>query len=393
MHENSDEHSDTRRSIKIGLLAGEASGDILGAGLISELKQRFPQAEFVGIGGPLMQREGLQSLHDMSRLSVMGLVEPIKRLPDLLKLRSSIVRYFKHNPPDVFIGIDAPDFNLGVEGRLKKQGIKTVHYVSPSVWAWRKWRIKKIKKAVDHMLCMFPFEADFYTGHQVPVTFVGHPMADDIDLDIDKIAAKKSLGVPLDGLLLAVLPGSRSQEIEHLSPLFLEVVKTLQEQNVLGEVAIAAVSESAYRRIQNSVDAQGVEARIFLGRAREVLLAADVALAASGTVTLESTLTKTPMVVGYRMESFSYWVISRLVSLEHVALPNILTGDSLVNEFLQSNATPEAIAADLTDLIEDTSRREEMAEAFYYIHERLKRNANARAAEVIHDLIVATKVE
>lgn len=389
MHGNSSGKPINSPNLKIGLLAGEASGDILGAGLISELKKRFPAAEFVGIGGALMQREGLHSLHNMDRLSIVGLVEPLKRLPELVKIRSSIVKYFKRNPPDIFIGIDAPDFNLGVERRLKKLGIRTVHYVSPSVWAWREWRIKKIRKAVDHMLCLFPFEADFYKKHKVPVSFIGHPMADDIDLDIDKTSAKKRLGVSDGELLVAVLPGSRSKEIELLIPIFLGCIKLLQEQNELGEVAIAAASDAAYQRIQKSVAAQGVDARIFLGRAREVLLAADCALAASGTVTLEGMLTKTPMVVSYKMEAVSFWIISRMVKrkLNYIALPNILAGRCLMNEHIQENATVEAISADLLDLVKDKSLRESVCESFYDMHQSLRKNASVQAADAIAGLI------
>ena len=386
-------HADTQEELKdpthltVGLLAGEASGDILGAGLISELKKRFPQAEFVGIGGPLMQREGFKSLHNMESLSVMGLVEPLKRLPELIQIRSSIVKYFKKNPPNVFIGIDAPDFNLGVERHLKKQGIKTVHYVSPSVWAWRKWRIKKIKKAVDHMLCLLPFEAEFYVKHHLPVTYVGHPMADVIDLEIDKISAKKRLGVSGEDMLVAVLPGSRSKEIEFLSPVFLRVVKDLQERGEIGQVAIAAASDSAYRRIQKAVSLYNVDARIFLGGARGVLMAADMALAASGTVTLEGMLTKTPMIVAYKMEALSYWIASRLVKLDHVALPNILAGQCLMNEHLQEDATVDAISKDLLDLVNDKSRRDSLCQSFLAIHKSLRRDASAQAADVISDLL------
>lgn len=392
MHADTPQESDDSSVLTVGLLAGETSGDILGAGLISEVKERFPGAEFVGIGGPLMQREGLRSLHNMDRLSIVGLVEPLKRLPELVKIRSSVVKYFRRNPPDIFIGIDAPDFNLGVERRLKKLGIKTVHYVSPSVWAWREWRIKKIKKAIDHMLCLFPFEKDFYEKHGVPVSFIGHPMADDISLDVDKASAKRSLGVSSEKLLVAILPGSRSKEIAFLGPIFFRVVKVLQEQNQLGEVAIAAASDAAYNRLQKVVTEQGIEARIFLGRAREVLLAADAALAASGTVTLEGMLTKTPMVVAYKMEALSFWIISRMVKqkLNYVALPNILAGRCLMTEHLQENAKVEAIAEDLLDLVNDKSRRESVSESFLAMHKSLRQDASARAADVIAELISST---
>lgn len=376
-----------------GLVAGESSGDILGAGLILELKARYPDAEFVGIGGPLMQKAGLHSLFKMERLSVMGFVEPLKRLPELLKIRASIVSFFKKNPPEIFIGIDAPDFNLGIEKRLKRSGIKTVHYVSPSVWAWRQWRIKKIKAATHQVLCAFPFEVAFYEKHSHPATFVGHPMADDIPLLVDKSEAKRSLGLMEDGLTVAILPGSRSKEIALLGPLFLEIAKKIQANAEVGELVVAAASESAYKTIKAMAKDAELEIRLFQGKAREVLLAADVALAASGTVTLEGMLTKTPMVVAYKIEKASFWIASKLVKTKYISLPNILANECLVSEFIQEDAQVETIAKDLNDLVSDNVRRTKMCESFALHHQSLKRGASARAADAVSLLLESQNVE
>ena len=373
----------------IGILAGENSGDILGAGLISELKQIYPDAEFVGVGGSLMQSHGFKSLFDMERLSVMGFIEPLKRLPELLRMRSSIVQYFEQNTPDIFIGIDAPDFNLGIEARLKKRGIKTLHYVSPSVWAWRQGRIKKIRAAVDHMLCILPFEADFYKDHDVPVTFVGHPMANDIELDIDKASARDTIGLATklqDKTTIAVLPGSRSKEVESLAPLFFEACRGLsKERNV--EFLVAAASKKLYDKLQDLAKQSDIEINVYEGAAREVLKAADLALAASGTVTLEAMLTKTPLVVAYKLEKITFWIVSKMVKIKHVALPNILVGDEVVRELIQDDATVEAIKAELIALIDDSDRVAKIREEFKTQHLRLRRNANKEAANAVIQLI------
>lgn len=372
------------------MLVGENSGDILGAGLISELKQRYPNAEFVGIGGPLMQEQGFKSLFDMERLSIMGFIEPLKRLPELLRIRSSIVKYFEQNAPDLFVGIDAPDFNLGVEARLKKRGIRTLQYVSPSVWAWRQGRIKKIRAAVDHMLCILPFETKFYEDHHVPATFVGHPMANDIDLEIDKAAEKEKLslarGLKANKTTIAVLPGSRSKEIEFLAPLFFQACERLGAERDV-EFLVAASSKKNYDKLNSIAEQCGVHIKVFEGAAREVLKAADIALAASGTVTLEAMLTKTPMVVAYKLEKFTYWLVSRMVKIKHVALPNILVGGELVKELIQDDATVESITAELITLIDDPHRVSHIIDEFRTQHLRLRRDANKEAARAVSQLI------
>lgn len=374
----------TEAPIVIGMLVGETSGDMLGASLIRELRSRHKDIRFVGIGGPLMIAEGFESLFDMERLAVMGFVEPMKRLPELLKIRSSMVKYFRKNKPAVFVGIDAPDFNLGVEKRLKKAGIKTVHYVSPSVWAWRQGRIDKIRTAVDHMLCLFPFEAKFYEEHNVPVTFVGHPMADEIPLDVDKLAAKRRLGIPESALTLAILPGSRKSEIALLAKLFLRVAKQLQRDKVcVDEIVVAAASEEGYQSIKHISDDLGVKLRIFHRQARDVLAAADVGLVASGTVTLEAMLLKTPIVVAYRLEKLSYWVAKKLVKTDHIALPNLLANERVVPEYVQKEATNYALSQDLSELLATPSRRLGISNRFYELHETLRLNASVKAADVI----------
>lgn len=374
----------TEEPIVIGMLVGETSGDMLGASLMRELRSRNSNIRFVGIGGPLMIAQGFESLFDMERLSVMGFVEPMKRLPELLKIRASVVKYFRKNKPAVFIGIDAPDFNLGVEKRLKKSGIKTVHYVSPSVWAWRQGRIDKIRAAVDHMLCLLPFEAEFYQEHGVPVSFVGHPMADEIPIDVDKLAAKRRLGVPENALTLAILPGSRKSELALLARLFLRVAKQLQRDKVcVDEIVVAAATEEGYRSIKLIADDLGVKVRLFHRQARDVLAAADVGLVASGTVTLEAMLLKTPIVVAYRLEKFSYWVAKKLVKTEHIALPNLLANERVVPEYVQKDATNYALSQDLSDLLATPSRRLGISNRFYELHRTIRLNASVKAADVI----------
>jgi lipid-A-disaccharide synthase len=363
--------------MRIGLLAGEASGDILGAGLIQALKQRYPHAVFEGIGGPLMIAQGLSSQAPMERLSVMGLVEPLKRLPELLRIRRNLIQHFLQNPPDVFIGIDAPDFNLTVELQLRQAGIKTAHYVSPSVWAWRQGRLKKIAKAVDLMLTLFPFEADFYKQHQIKVSFVGHPLADLIPLETQRTEARSQLGLPMPAPLLALLPGSRLSEVSKLGAIFLEAGYLLQQQlpglqlllpcaNQKCQAALAALPR--YQQLQ----ANG-SLHVSIGNSRAVMSAADAVLLASGTVTLEAMLLKLPMLVCYKMAPLSYAIISRLLKVKYFSLPNLLAGKSLVEELVQEQVQPAALASKLQTLMAEGTQ--------------LRRRANERAADAVLSLL------
>lgn len=374
--------------VQIGLVAGEASGDILGAALIRALRQHYPQCEFSGIGGPRMLAEGFHSYFPMDRLSVMGLVEPLKRLPELLKIRRFLKQHFTEHPPAVFIGIDSPDFTLNIERYLKAAGTPTVHYVSPSVWAWRQGRIKGIKQSVDLMLTLLPFEADFYRQHQVPVEFVGHHLADEIPLEVDSLGAREGLGIPPEGPLVALLPGSRGSEVDKLAPLFLQAARLCLSQRSNIQFVIPAASPERYRQIHHEL-AHYVDLPVHLiqGQSQQAMAAADVALIASGTTALECMLLKTPMVVAYKMARLSAAILSRLVKTEFVSLPNLLAGRELVPELLQQAATPEALSAAVLDYIDHPQRAQELVHTFVAMHRDLSRHASSRAADAIVQLL------
>ncbi|WP_442915654.1 lipid-A-disaccharide synthase [Marinobacter sp. C2H3] len=372
------------------MIAGEASGDILGAGLIRALRRRYPNAEFVGIGGDEMIAEGFRSLVPMERLSVMGLVEVLGRLRELFAIRARFYDYvFNVRRPDVVIGIDSPDFTLAIERRCREAGIPSVHYVSPSVWAWRQKRIFKIAKSVDLMLTLFPFEARFYQEHQVPVAFVGHPLADRIPMEVDTEGARRALELAVDQPVLAILPGSRAGEVERLGELFLSAARWLQSRRPDLQLVIPCVNRERQAQVQALVDAQGVTlpVRVVRGRSREVMAAADVVLLASGTATLEAMLLKKPMVVGYRLSNLSYALVSRLVKVPHVALPNLLAREPLVPELLQDAATPEALGAAVLERLENPDERMHLKTAFAKLHDSLRQNADERAAEAVSALL------
>lgn len=377
------------RKVTIAIIAGEASGDILGAGLIRSLRKRYPKARFVGIGGDEMIAEGFHSLVPMERLSVMGLVEVLGRIRELFSIRARLLEYFFTTPPDVVIGIDSPDFTLAIERRCREAGIPSVHYVSPSVWAWRQKRIFKIAKSVDLMLTLFPFEARFYEEHNVPVAFVGHPLADRIPMQPDTGAARKALGLNLDQPVLAVLPGSRGGEVERLGTLFLEASRWLQERRSDIQLVIPCVNRDREKQVEGLLEALEVKLPVTLvrGRSREVMAASDVVLLASGTATLEAMLLKRPMVVGYRLSNLSYKLLSRLVKVPWVALPNLLAQQGLVPELLQDDATPEALGAAVLERMENTEEREQLQQAFTELHESLRQNADERAATAISELM------
>jgi len=377
----------------IAIIAGEASGDILGAGLIRSLRKRYPQARFVGIGGDEMIAEGFHSLVPMERLSVMGLVEVLGRIRELFRIRGRLYEYFFANQPDVVIGIDSPDFTLSIEKRCREAGILSVHYVSPSVWAWRQKRIFKIAKSVDLMLTLFPFEARFYEEHQVPVAFVGHPLADRIPMEPDTAAARKDLGLALDKPVLAVLPGSRAGEVERLGTLFLQASRWLQERKPGLQLVIPCVNREREKQVQALVDALAVTLPVTLvrGRSREVMAASDVVLLASGTATLEAMLLKKPMVVGYRLSNFSYKLLSKLVKVPWVALPNLLAKKQLVPELLQDDATPETLGAAVLERLENEQERARLQQAFAELHDTLRQNADEKAATAIAELMKARR--
>ncbi|MBG7094335.1 lipid-A-disaccharide synthase [Pseudomonas aeruginosa] len=371
--------------LRVALVAGEASGDILGSGLMQALRARHPDIEFIGVGGPRMEAEGLSSYFPMERLSVMGLVEVLGRLPELLRRRKRLIRTLIEARPDVMIGIDAPDFTLGVEHKLRQAGLRTVHYVSPSVWAWRQKRVLKIREACDLMLALFPFEARFYEEHGVPVRFVGHPLANTIPLEADRAAARARLGLPADGQVLALMPGSRGGEVGKLGALFLDTAqRLLVERPGLRFVLPCA---SAARREQIEQMLQGREPlplTLLDGASHEALAACDAVLIASGTATLEALLYKRPMVVAYRVAGLTYRILKCLVKSPYISLPNLLAGRLLVPELIQDAATPQALAATLSPLLDDGSQQVEFFDA---IHRALRQDASAQAAEAVLQLV------
>jgi lipid-A-disaccharide synthase len=372
------------RPLTIALVAGEASGDILGAGLMQALKARHPDVRFIGVGGPRMQAEGLDSYFPMERLAVMGLVEVLGRLPELLSRRRRLIRSLIAARPDVFVGIDAPDFNLGVEFKLRQAGIRTVHYVSPSVWAWRQKRVLKIRQACDLMLTLFPFEARFYEEQQVPVCFVGHPLADTIGLEVDRASARAGLGLPERGAVVALLPGSRGGEVERLGSLFLDAAERLQALRPGLRFVLPCANAERRAQVETMLAGRDVPVQLLDGRSHEALAASDAVLIASGTATLEALLFKRPMVVAYRVAPLTYRILKRLVKSPYVSLPNLLAGRLLVPELIQDAASPEALAATLLPLLDDGRSQ---TESFDAIHRALRRGASERAAEAVLQLL------
>ena len=375
-----------KRPLRIGIVAGEVSGDILAAGLMRELRKIYPDCEFFGIAGPLMQSIGMQhTLFEMEELSVMGLVEVLGRLPRLLSIRKQIIQYFKKNPPDVFIGVDAPDFNIGVELKLKQSGIKTVHYVSPSVWAWRQSRIHKIKAATDMVLAFLPFEKAFYDQHQAPCSFIGHTMADAIPLVTDKLLPREQLKLIGNQPVLAVLPGSRHAEIELLTEPFLKACILLKQQIKDLQFIVPFVNDrrkQQFLMIKSAV-APDLDMKLVDGNARAVMGASDVILLASGTATLEAMLVKRPMIVAYRVKPFSYWLAQRLVKIRTFSLPNLLAGKTIVPELIQDDCNPENIAQHLKACFD--GQQNELMNTFAQLHQSIRCNADEQAAKaVIH---------
>jgi lipid-A-disaccharide synthase len=374
--------------LRVGILAGEVSGDILGSHLLAALKSRYDEVVVEGIGGPLMAAQGLESLYPMDRLSVMGLIEPLKRLPELLRLRKRLYQHFLSNPPDVFIGIDSPDFNLRLEYKLRLAGISTAHLVSPSVWAWRGGRIHKIKRAVDLMLTLFPFETAIYEEHEIPVEFVGHPLADEIPLEVDKLAARAQLEFFPEGRCLALMPGSRAGEVRMLAPLFLETAALLHREMPDLSFIIPAANAARYVELESLVAAHPeLPVTLIKGNSREAMAAADAVLLASGTATLEAMLLKRPMVICYRMSALSWALISRIATTRFAGLPNILAGRELVPELLQGRARADLVATALHPLLENSDRRESTLSEFTRIHQALRLSYGERAAAAIARLV------
>ena len=375
------------------IVAGEASGDLLGAGLIQALRERVPDAQFEGVAGAQMRAAGCHALYSVEELSVMGLVEVLRHLPRLLRLRTDLARHFRATRPDVFIGIDAPDFNLGLERRLKRAGIPTVHYVSPSVWAWRRGRLRGIARAVDLMLTLFPFESAFYREHGLHERCIGHPLADSIAEHSDRTAARAALDLATDGALVALLPGSRCGELRYLAEPFLRTGLWLRERRPALRFAAPLATPATrllFEQIRRRV-APDLPVTIIEGRAHEVMAAADVVLVASGTATLEAMLLKRPMVMAYRLSGFSHWLLKRLVRTPYFALPNLLAQRLLVPEFIQDNVTPEHLGQALLDYLDSPERVMELEQAFTVIHHDLRRDASRQAAQAVLELVRGTE--
>ncbi|WP_136247339.1 lipid-A-disaccharide synthase [Halomonas borealis] len=375
---------------RVYLVAGELSGDILGAGLMRELKARHPGVEFRGIGGPRMLEQGIDSRFPLETLSVMGLVEVLKHLPGLVRVRRTLRQDALAWRPDIVIGIDAPDFNLGLERALREAGLVTAHYVSPSVWAWRQGRVKGIARSVDAMLTFLPFEAAFYARHRVPVAFVGHPLADELPLVNDRTKAREALGLLESGPLLALLPGSRANEIRFLGATFLDAAERLCRQRPALRVVIPAATPDRRAELAALLEErETLRERVLLvdGRSREAMVAADAVLLASGTAALEAMLCHRAMVVAYRMAAMTHWLAKRLVKTEWISLPNLIARETLVPELIQDQATPEAIAAELAVPLDDGEARAALEARFASMHEGLQRDASRRAVDAVEALV------
>lgn len=376
--------------MKIGIVAGEASGDLLGRGLIEALKARWPDLEFVGIAGPRMQAAGAQTWYPMETLAVRGYVEVLKNLPDLLSIRRGLRDRLIAEKPALFIGIDAPDFNLALEKSLKAAGIPTVHYVSPSLWAWRPERIHGIKEAVSHMLTLFPFEAPIYGKAGVPVTYVGHPIADAVPLASQKADAREQLKLKPEGQYFALLPGSRQTELDYHTDLFIDTIKVLAKRYPEARFLVPMASRETrdhFDEARYTRGARDLPIQILFGHSQLALAASDVALVASGTATLEAALLRCPHVITYRMSPFTWRMMKKKALLPYVGLPNILAGEFIVPEILQEDATPEILSQALINLWEHKRVREATIERFDGLHRSLRQDNPERLREALAPFI------
>ena len=369
------------------MVAGEASGDVLGADLIRALKKQFPKAIFEGIGGPKMQAEGFQSLFQMDRLSVMGFIEPLKRLPELLSMRRTVIKRYLENKPAAFIGIDSPDFNANIEFKLHQAGVKTVHYVSPSVWAWRQGRIKKIKKSVDLMLCLLPFEAAFYEQHQVPVRFVGHPLAGQFASQPDTGAARQQLSLDSDRPVLCIMPGSRAGEVDMMSEVFLDTAKSLVASVAGLQLVIPAANNARYAQLREILATRPeLEISLILQQSHTAMAASDAVLLASGTTALEAMLLKKPMVVSYKLGALTYKLVSPFIKTPFVSIPNLLANKMLVPELIQDQAKASHLATAVLNAL-DKAKRPALVACFDELHQQLAVESGVIAASAIAKVV------
>ena len=372
--------------MKIGIVAGEPSGDFLAAQLVEDLRRLRPGLEVAGIGGPALRATGCNILFPMEKLAVMGLVEVVGKLWELSRLRARLAAHFINNPPEVFIGVDAPDFNLGLERTLNRNGIKTVHYVCPTAWAWRPWRVRKIRRAAQRLLALFPFEQAFFRKHGIPVSYVGHPLARQVALEPDRTGARRRLGLPADSAIVAILPGSRAAELNRLTRPFIDTALWLQERHDDIRFISNAVNAEAEAQLRAAAASRGLALTVVRDSIADTLAGADVALLASGTVTLEAMLHKTPMVVAYRMHSLSYWLIRALIRVRFVALPNLLAQRQLAPEYFQSDCRADVLGPALQYWLQHRQDARSLIRSFTDLHHSL-RAAETSAAQSVIDLV------
>lgn len=376
--------------ITVGIVVGEASGDLIGSHLIQALRARHPDIRFIGIAGPKMMTAGARSYFPMEKLSVHGYVDALKRLKELMGIRRKVFKTLLKEKIDVFIGIDAPDFNLSLERKFKKKGIPAIHYVGPSIWAWRKERIHKIKKCVDHILVLFPFEPAIYEAENIPVTYVGHPLGDMLPMEVDQLKARKQLKLPQNALLVALLPGSRESEVKHHAILFVETAKMIYDREPEAHFVVPFISRSTMQHFQEVVfhmnslmENDALPIKLMFGHSHEAMQAADAVILASGTATLEAALLKKPMVITYQMPFLNWQILKRMRLSKHIGLPNILVNERLVPELIQDEATPANITNALFNMLNDSVFLLRLKRKFSSLHQVLKQNAGEQSANVI----------
>jgi lipid-A-disaccharide synthase len=376
--------------VRVGMVAGEASGDLLAAHLIAALKARRRGVLFAGIGGPRMINEGFESLYPMEKLSVRGYAEVLRNYAEIMGIRRRLAKTLIAERPDLFIGVDSGDFNLGLERRLKEAGIPTIHYVSPSVWAWRGWRVKKIARSVSRMLVMFPFEAPLYEKAGVPVTYVGHPLADVIPQEPKKEEARAALRLPARKLLVAMLPGSRRSELHYMASAFVLAAHRFRQEMPEVHFVVPTVTRATRDMFEMAVHQHqrtDLPLTLLFGHSHEALAAADIALVASGTATLETALFKTPMVIAYRQSPITWALMRSMLYLPYIGMPNILAGERLVPELLQDEANPGALAGALLALWRDAAARKRQVERFHEFHHLLRQNTAQKAADAVLEVL------
>ena len=384
--------AERRSPVRIGVVAGEVSGDLLGAGLIRALKKRLPDARFEGVCGEHMEAEGCRSMFPMEWLSIIGLVEAVGKYPQIHWMRRDLIRHFLSDPPDLFVGIDVPDFNLGLERRLRAAGIPTVHYVSPTVWAWRSYRIHKIKKAVDHMLTLFPFEAHYYEKQSLPVTFVGHPLADQIGEHIDPAEVRVRLGLPTDATMIALLPGSRMNELRRHADLFVKTALWLYRRNTTLSFVVPLVSSEIRDMFEQALKrnkAEHLPLTLLDGQSRDAMAAGDVVVLASGTAALEAALLHRLMVVTYKVSFITYVLVKMFAHIKLFSLPNNLLGRELVPELIQDDAVPEKLGAAVENYLNNPEKAQAIIAELRQIGAQLRKGADERAAEAVIGVLQA----